>query len=133
MDDNRHYGRFKAIFADHTLTLLAVNKESGVEVWRLAKPGTISYSADLAFTTAGIAIFGDVRFGNATAAVCHGYGRKWFGESYDAYYIGSKFGFGVPYSARGARKDEADAAIAMIAVIHETFRRLATQAEARSE
>jgi hypothetical protein len=62
---------------------------------------------------------GDVRFGNQSAAVCHGYGRDWFLGELEPGYLAGKFGFDIWSDDPGQV-----AACAMLAAVQQAFRRL---------
>lgn len=77
-------------FKDHVLT--PVLEAGNVEVWRMAKPGTVIHSVQLSFTPAGTAIQGDccVRH-NGVCSDNGNYGLRWFIGELSPDYLCAKF------------------------------------------
>lgn len=112
---------YTGFFSEHVLQPPVILGD--VEVYTMKRPDSRSYLTQITFTPEGIALQGDVRFGNTTGLLCAGYNRAWFEKSLSWDYIAGKFGFDVYSRLTGDKQ----AAIAMLAAVHQMFRRLVVQ------
>ena len=83
----------RSSLAGHVLTPLVRDEAAGIEVWRMARPGTRTMSVQIAGTPEGICLMGDLHPGPHHNGCCSVFGLDlhWFSLEISEDYLCSKF------------------------------------------
>jgi len=83
---------FAKSLSDLELKQVLVDKDSGISVWTMKRPDSGFYRVQIIFSPEGIALQGDVRYGDRTGATSDlGYGFNWFQSNLSEDYLCEKF------------------------------------------